>query len=622
MRKRLYLICGLLLAVLATGLWAEGTTEGGALKITADYIWRNSPPAPKDTRVLDYFNSNIVKKTGVDATWQNSALTGKTGPQLIQEWIAAGTMPEVIQYAALIQETTWSTPWVEQKLSWTWDAASVKKYLPGYVARLAKYGVKIEDVLEMNKFKDQNWYIPIGFSFSQFPSLSTMEEAKAVGINYYAVGLRDDILKRIVPAAKTSDELQAVFTKNGKLSIQDVAGDLPFKNLEDLYQYLKKVKALNLKVGDKPVIPAALSAQSESLGSIDWSLRTIIGYHWWWPVNYGKPPNFTDSVFLRNTKDYGEYLRWWNKLYNEGLMDPEIFVMKNDQYFAKVINGEYAVVNFWAPIQDAIKTGKDKGYGYRYLPLFYGQLKDMFSNQWGFKSLQASPLMITKKVTEANLAKVAKWVDYYLSEDRDLLAYWGSPDMYTGTGKDRRYKPEFKAVEDWAVYGAASDKDGVYYGLQHTYLQPTNEYTTTKLPIGGIMFFGTNFTYPEAPYYVYPKDPAKIAALTNIWQVSADTTMRAAFDEIKYWTYANHPNNEVRNLSAMTKWDQYQADHGAEMSATIVKMVTGPVADFDKNWANYQRMWSEAGTADLEKQAAEWMTKYYTDVVLPKQIKK
>jgi len=618
------LVTGLLLVASAFGAWATGSSEaaaGAPLKITADYIWRNSPPPATDRRVMDYYNSVIVQRTGVDATWQNSALTGKTGPQLISEWTAAGTMPEVVQYAALIQETTWSTPWVEQRLSWTWDVTKVKQYLPGYVARLAKYGVKIEDVLPFNKFKDENWYIPMGFNFAQFPSLSTMEEAKAVGINYYAVGLRDDVLKRIYPAAKTEAELQQVFAKNGKLTIQDVVGDIPLKNLEDLYQYMRKVKALNMKVGDKPLIPGALSAQSEALGSIDWSLRTIIGYHWQWPIIYQNEPSFQGSFFLRNGADYGEYLRWWNKLYNEGLMDPEIFVMKNDQYFAKATNGEYAVVNFWAPINDARRVGKERGYGFRYLPLFYGQLKQIYNNQWGYRSLQASPLMITTKVTQENLAKVMKWVDWYMSEERDELAFWGSPDMYTGTAKNRRYKPEFKEVEDWAVYGVQSAKDGVYYGLQHTYSLPTNEYQTVKLPIGGINFFGMNFTYPDGPNYVYQKDPAKLAALQDIWNVSADTVVRAAYDEVKLWTYANGPNNEIRNLPAMTGWDQYQADHGAEMSATIVKMVTGPVADFNTNWANYQRMWKEAGTGELEAQAATWMADYYKNVVLPKQIK-
>jgi hypothetical protein len=315
-------------------------------------------------------------------------------------------------------------------------------------------------------------------------------------------------------------------------------------------------------------------------------------------------------------------MRWWNKLYNEGLLDPEIFVMKNDQYFAKATNGEYAVLNFWAPINDARRVGKERGYGFRFFPLFYGGIKDIYNNKVGHLSLQAAPLMITTKVTDANLAKVTKWVDWYMSEEHDELAFWGSPDMYTGTGKNRRFKPEFKELEDWAVYGVQSAKDGKYFGLQHTYMLPTNEYETVKLPIGGMSFFGLNFTYPDGPYFVYPKDAAKIASLSDIWTVAANTMYRTVWDDYTMWTYANWPNNEIRNLPAMAGWDQYQTDHGAEMSAVIVKMVTGPVADFNKNWAEYQRMWKEAGTAELEAQAAAWMADYYKNVVIPKQIKK
>ncbi len=624
MRTRLFLICGLLLAVLATGLWAEGGTESSALKITADYIWRNSPTPPQDNRIVDYYNKIVVQKTGVQATWQNSALTGKTGQQLIQEWVAAGTTPEVIQYAAMMQESTWINPMLETKLMRTWDAASIKKYLPLYTARLAKYGVTVEDVLSFNKFKDQNYYIPIGFGYAQFPGLKDLPEAKTAGQNYYSVGMKDDVLKKIYPNARTEAEQQALFAKQGKLSPQDITADIPLKNIQDLYGYLTKVKALNLKVGDKPLIPAALSSQSESLGSIDWSLRTIIGYHWQWPIVYTNPPNFEGSFFLRTGKDYGEYLRWWNRLYNEGLLDPEIFVMKNDQYFAKIINGEYAVVNFWGPINDARKKGSESSpkYGYRFFPLFYGGIKDIYNNTVGHLSLQGSPLVVTTKVTDANLAKVMKWVDWYMSEEHDLLAFWGTPDMYTGTGKDRKYKPEYQDVANWAVYGTQSAKDGKYFGLQHAYPLVTNEYETVKLPIGGMSFFGLGFTYPEGPYFAYPKDQAKIVAMTDLWKYSHDIMYKTVWDDYKVWTYANWPNNEVRNLPAITKWDQYQTDHSAEISATVVKMVTGPVADFDKNWANYQRLFAEAGTADLEKQAAEWMTKYYKDVVIPRQIKK
>lgn len=620
MRTRL-LICGLLLAVLATGLWATPGAEQKTLKITADYIWRYSPTMPKDNRIVEYYDKLIVQKTGVQATWQCSALTGKSGPQLIQEWVAANTTPEVISYAAIIQESQWSNAMTEANLWRTWDVASIKKYLPNYVARLAKYGVKIEDVMPFNLFQGKNVYIPMGFGYSQFPALAGMEEAKTAGQNYYSVGFKDNVLKMIYPNARSEAELKALFAKQGKLSPQDITADIPLKNIDDLYQYLKKVKALNLKVGDKPLIPAALNANSESTGSVDWSLRTIIGYHWQWPIVFTNPPDFKGSFFLRTSKDYENYIRWWNKLYNEGLLDPEIFVMKNDQYYAKIINGEYAVVNFWAPIADARKKGLESSpqYGYRFFPLFYGGIKDIYNNTVGHMSLQAGPLVITTKVKDEDLAQVMKWVDWYFTEERDLLAYWGTPDMYTGTGKDRRYKPEYKGVEDWAVWGIQSDKDGIYYGLQRSYLVTATELEMVKLPIGGISFFSGGLTYPESPYFVYPKDPAKVAANTDLWKYCHDVMYRTVWDDYKMWTYANWPNNEIRNLPAMAGWDQHQADHSAEYSANWIKCLTGPAADFDKNWAALMKLYADAGTAQLEQQAAAWMADYYKNVVLPKK---
>jgi hypothetical protein len=148
-----------------------------------------------------------------------------------------------------------------------------------------------------------------------------------------------------------------------------------------------------------------------------------------------------------------------------------------------------------------------------------------------------------------------------------------------------------------------------------------NEYETIKLPVGGISFFAVNFTYPEAPYFVYPKDPETVASLMDIWKYSHDVIYRTVWDDYTLWTYANWPNNEIRNLPAMAGWDQYSAEHSARFSATLVRMVTGPEAEFDQHWADWTRMYRDAGTPELERQAAEWMQAYYRDVVMPRQIR-
>lgn len=612
-----------LLALLAVGAAAEGRPEPAVqpLKITAVNTFQQDRSYPRDARVLDHYRSIIVERTGVDATWGDPAQVGARPYEMVfQEWLAAGTMPQVfIEDDLFNTNKELSDLWVEKRLSWTWDAARVGKLLPGYAARLLKYGLSVEKVLEGNAYAGENWAIPIRFTFTQMPGLSSLPEAKAAWQNYYAVGFRDDVLKRILPKARSEAELLQVFAQKGKLTPQDITSDIPIKGLEDLYQYLKKVKSLNLKVGEKPLIPGALCASSEWRGSIDWSLRTIIGYHWSWPLVFVNPPTFEGSFFLRTCAEYGDYLRWWNRLYNEGLLDPEIFVMKDDQFNTKIINGEYAVINFWSPVAEARATGRERGYGFRYFPLFYGGMKPVFNNTTGYVSLRTEPLAITTSVSEADLPRVARWVDWYLSEEHDLLSYWGSPDMYTGAGKARRYRPEFKELEDWAVYGVTGKQDGAYYGLQSAYPSTIGD---LKMPLGGISFFAREFTYPDAPYFVYPKDPARVAALTDIWKVCHDTIYRTVWDDYTLWTHANIAMNELMmGLPAVAVWEQHFMDNDQELAALMVRMLTGPSADFDRNWSEYRRIYAEGDTAGLERQGAAWMAEYYRTQILPKRFK-
>jgi hypothetical protein len=611
-----------ILAVAATVLAAEGRPEPpeAPLKITADYLYMYDPVPATDRRVADYYASIIVDRTGVDATWQNSAITGKSTTQLLTEWLAAGNLPEVIRCKYLFNDFAWADPWTQQRLGWTWDAATMRKLLPNYVARLEKYGQTVEEVLRFNTYEGENWYIPTNLFFAGFPKLASLPEARTTNFKYYAVGFRDDVLRRIYPKARTEADLLQVYAKNGRLTPQDIVGDIPLKSKEDLGQYLRKVKALNLKVGDKPLIPGALTSTSEALGSIDWSLRTIIGYHWSWPLILQNPPSFEGSFFIRWSPEYREYLRWWNSLYNEGLLDPEIFVMKNDQYYSKLINGEYAVVNFWAPVADARKVGSQRGYGYRYFPLFWGGAKPVYSNTTSHISLQGEPVTITRSVSTDDLPRVARWVDWYLSEDHDALNYWGTPDMYTGNGKARRYRPEFRDLEDWAVYGAPTANGGDWFGIQHAFpATPGDE----KMPLGGISFFPKDYTYPEAPYFVYPKDPARLAKYTDIWKVCDDTMYHAVWDEITLWTYAPWPTAEyMMDIPGTREWDQYISDHSELLIATVVRLVTGPASEFDANYATFHKLYQDAGTAGIEREGAAMMAEYYRTQVLPNRIKR
>ena len=114
------------------------------------------------------------------------------------------------------------------------------------------------------------------------------------------------------------------------------------------------------------------------------------------------------------------------------------------------MNGEYAVVNMWAPVaanQDKVK--KEGGtYGWRFYPIFADELdpndQDAANQYFSLTTKWNSKVINPKKVAEDQIPQILGWIDWNYSLKRLRLRAWGTPDMYTGDGMDRRYKPEFK----------------------------------------------------------------------------------------------------------------------------------------------------------------------------------
>jgi hypothetical protein len=301
-----------------------------------------------------------------------------------------------------------------------------------------------------------------------------------------------------------------------------------------------------------------------------------------------------------------------------------MFVMKNDQFNAKQINGEYAVINRWWYVADAEKVGKDRGYGYRYFPVFYGQIdQSLFSNYVMYVSLAGSPVVITSTAKDADLPKILGWLDWYMGEERDSLAYWGMPDWYTGTGKDRRYKWEWAILEDWALYGKQYTRDGSYYGLQTTYAKTYNPIKDVKFPLGPLAFFNSSQTYPDAPYFVYNKDPQKVLASTDLFTYSQNVLRQARFQDYKFFTTAPSPYATVMALPEVAAWDS-DGSNDPNYTPVIVKMITDTQANFEKNYQAFASMlenWGGPGGADKAIAAeVKFFADYYKNEILPNQI--
>ena len=332
-------------------------------------------------------------------------------------------------------------------------------------------------------------------------------------------------------------------------------------------------------------------------------------------MQWDNPPTFEGSFYWRLTDLYRDHLAWWNRLYHEGLVDHDLFELDDLTFQNKITDGEYAALTQFDEMKDmagARKTGQERGYGYRYLPVFYGKLKDVFYNKVGFVPPGgfSQELVVTRSVSDKDLPKVLKWIDWYMSEEHDLLAYWGLPSWYTGTGSARRYKAGYTDLENWAAYGKTGGKDGDYFGLV-VGTANASPYSIYKTPLSGISLFNPWDKYPEAPCYVYPKDPRKAGTDRDILPVCRETIGISAASDITFWTKAANPMSAINSLPETQSWDQAATANGVAARSLVVKMIKDPISSFDRYWKEYLQVRSGEGAEAMVKAAEKYMRGYY-----------
>jgi len=455
--RKLVLVALVLALLLPLSAFAAGGSESGGVQVRL--IGRSSP-APKDDVVLKYAESrNPAKAEFIE--WGTQSQLGDLGwTGLAQQRQTSGDLPDIWALGNLHSDGKFMDYVAKQKMFREITPEFMKKYMPIYTKRVADLGLPIETILKETTFvgDGKNYYITAEISPTVFPKLLKTKVGQTLGAqqHVYSVYMRDDILKMISPSSKTEAEMKALYLKqNASLSVNDLTSDLPIKDFASLTDYMKKVKALNLKVGDKPVIPGAINSSSESPGSLRWSIFTILGLTHRWPLIYQEPPK--DSYWMYSSDEFKNYLKIVNEWYNDGLLDPEIFVMKDDQYQAKAINGQYAIINHWLPVANArdVALQQNRGYGWRYAPVWYPLDMSKMENWFLYDGVPSSDIFISTKIPEEKLAGIMKWLDWQFSDEADSIQYWGLPEWYTGNGADRRYKAEYNDLKQWAVYGIA-----------------------------------------------------------------------------------------------------------------------------------------------------------------------
>jgi hypothetical protein len=214
-----------------------------------------------------------------------------------------------------------------------------------------------------------------------------------------------------------------------------------------------------------------------------------------------------------------------------------------------------------------------------------------------------SGLLMTKTVKEADLPQAFNYVDYLMSEDVDILHHWGPPQFYTGTGKDRRFKPEYKDVENQKVFNlrVAGAKDGYYYGfpfgaaIDGAYVNEENM---------AVYFFG--FDYPESPRFVYPyKASASDDFQAKIYaQYLAGVKKRINFYPMVGW-------NQQLDLIALPDFARVRYLLFSKSAPEIANIIRGSTADFEANWAKMRKIQEDEGLQNaMDILSAKWKDIY------------
>lgn len=606
--RRLYCLAVILLVAAAVG-FSQTSLNYGTYKPTKQITISietdlSGPPSKPPTE--DVVTPVLRQKTGVTAIpYPCPSNLGTTAGQRVQAQIAANNLPDLYTESYTPPQVDGQQALIDMDMAWDFhDKAFIKKMFPNFTRRLDVYG-SFEDWYA-NEQTYNGTHIRITSNVPTLALTKLMNQQKGTTFyrrngwlpGQYPKALRDDILKMIYPNARTdAQQEQFWITKHvaaSPVGANDPWADVPITSMDSLYNYMKKVKeiidskGLTDITGRDKMIPAQLNFSNGNAPSIMWSNITMYGYIWTEP-----PFHVGDRAYYNFQEPWvKDVLKWWNKCYNDGLLDPEVFVKKDDQLAEEIVRGRFAIFPMWgANVDDARRFAKENGqkFGYRVIPCWWPRtFKNTYndaSNQWTTYFQHFAANIITKNVKEEDLAQVCNWLDYHYSEEFDILRSWGPATFYTGTGKDRRFRPAYKDLENFQAYGISNPKgkDGYYYGV--TQWAPVALTSGTTSPEITCAFLTV---YPYAPQYVYPEK--RQVGMAYDQTMLNDVMAYYVARNVNFFPQIGWTNAELNNLPNFAKI-QY-AWFGTHVNA-IAKAIVGTPAEFEANYAAYQKVFRD-----------------------------
>lgn len=272
-----------------------------------------------------------------------------------------------------------------------------------------------------------------------------------------------------------------------------------------------------------------------------------------------------------------EYFRWLNHMNDIGLLDPESFVQKYDQYKAKIATGRVIglIDQDWAygDGEKALKTaGKyDQGYGHYPVTLSEEYKETSF---WPTGFMAGYGIGISTDAKDP--VRAIKFLDYLASDEGQVLLNWGVEGEEYVVENGVRVIPEDvnnRIVND-ATNFAKETGIGLYTNLGVHYgdgvKDPSGNYYTTKFPEQISSQFNEVEKETLAAYNattwrdLFPKeDEFKVRPWGAAWNITipGDSEIIVLDNKLKDITWKRIPEAILSKPADFDKiWDVYMAE--------------------------------------------------------------
>lgn len=222
---------------------------------------------------------------------------------------------------------------------------------------------------------------------------------------------------------------QTSFDAGGGFEVQNAVmkemGYPKIETVKDFEKVLKEYKEKHPTINGQPTIPLSLNAD-------DWKIMITVTNPAFLSTGapddgefYIDPETYEAQLHYKRPEEK-EYFRWLNHMYNEGLLDPETFTQKTDQYNSKIASGRVLglIDQKWdyQQAENALKSSKlnDRVYGH-YPVQLTTETKDRSFQDIGAPVGYGIGITTSAK----DPIRIIKFLDWMSSDEAQVLNQWG-----------------------------------------------------------------------------------------------------------------------------------------------------------------------------------------------------